>query len=125
MVQTIGSIQQLNEIMSKTPHTHVLLDVYANWCAPCMSIVPVVEKWAEIFTDILFLKIFINDEIIETHDIESIPAFLLFQTSDACKLEQYTGAQTDLIYKKLCEVSEVVIELSDEKEETDDDFTSL
>lgn len=66
-------------INSETP---VLVDFYADWCAPCKMMSPIVAQVAEEFGEkIKVIKIDVdkNASVSQTYGIRSIPTFILFK----------------------------------------------
>jgi thioredoxin 1 len=69
-----------------------LLDAYADWCAPCRMMSPVVESISEEYPDTLNIgKINIdsNPEVVGKLKIRSIPTFFIFK--DGNLEETFTG----------------------------------
>ena len=57
-----------------------IIDFYADWCGPCKTIAPILEEWAEEYSDKIYIyKIDIDREreLAAAFGIKSIP-FLLF-----------------------------------------------
>lgn len=59
----------------------VVVDFYADWCRPCMMMVPNVEKLAEERTDVKFCKINVDNarEISQKYGVMSIPTFVVIK----------------------------------------------
>ena len=60
----------------------VLLDFWANWCAPCKMLAPVIDRLAEQYAGrVKVAKIDIDEHsaLAERYDIQSIPTILLFK----------------------------------------------
>lgn len=60
----------------------VLVDFFADWCMPCMMMVPIVEELSEIFKDkIKFGKVNVEDSqnLAQRFEVRSIPHFVLFK----------------------------------------------
>ena len=58
-----------------------LVDFWADWCAPCHMMAPVVESLAEKYRErIVFAKLDVdeNPAIAQAYGIEAIPTFVLF-----------------------------------------------
>mmetsp|Transcript_9264 Transcript_9264/g.9095 ORF Transcript_9264/g.9095 Transcript_9264/m.9095 type:complete len:108 (-) Transcript_9264:47-370(-) len=53
----------------------------ANWCAPCRSIAPRIEKYAEIADAVTFIKIDIDhhEELADEWHVKTVPTFCLFK----------------------------------------------
>ncbi len=78
-------------LKSETP---VLVDFWAEWCAPCRAIAPIVKELAEEYGDkIKIVKINIDDspQTPGTFGIRSIPTVLAFK--DGQVVSQLTGAR--------------------------------
>jgi thioredoxin 1 len=77
-------------IQSDTP---VLVDFWAEWCAPCRMVAPVLEELAVEFAGkvkIAKLNVDANRETAAKYDIMSIPTVILFRDGLAAK--QVVGA---------------------------------
>ena len=74
---------------------HVLVDFYADWCMPCLTMSPIVEEVSEKLKDnVKFGKVDVGEskEIAEKFGVNSIPNFVLFK--DGEKKDQFTGSMT-------------------------------
>ena len=68
-------------ISSETP---TLVDFWAEWCAPCRSMLPVFTRMAKKFKKIRFARVNIdqNQEIATRLGIQSIPIFIMFKNGN-------------------------------------------
>ena len=60
----------------------VLVDFYADWCAPCRAVAPVVEALSsELGDSLAVVKVDVdqNRALAETYDIRGIPTLMLFK----------------------------------------------
>lgn len=60
----------------------VLIDFYADWCAPCRKMMPIVEQFAQEYLDALKVyKINIDSspELASKFEIMTIPTFIIFK----------------------------------------------
>lgn len=78
-----------------TENKKVVIDCFAEWCAPCKMIEPVLKEMLKKFGGkIIFGKLNIdeNREMVDKFNIKSIPTLLLF--SDGKLVDRIIGAQT-------------------------------
>ncbi len=77
------NMNKFNELISgKTP---VLVDFYADWCAPCRMMAPILEKVAgDLQGDVKIVKVNVdsNREAAVKYGIRSIPTLMLFQNGE-------------------------------------------
>lgn len=73
----------------------VVIDFYADWCMPCLMMVPVTEEIARKFKGkIKFGKVNIEDnqELAQKFNVSSIPTFILFK--DGKQADQFVGSRS-------------------------------
>jgi thioredoxin 1 len=73
-----GNYKEVTESAGKL----VLVDFWAQWCAPCRAVAPVLEKLAEEYSDRLIvgkLNVDENRDIAIQHGIQSIPTIMLYK----------------------------------------------
>ena len=81
--------------------TPVLVDFWADWCAPCKMIAPIVEELAtEYDGQVRFAKVDVdaNPEAATKYGVRSIPTLLLFKNGQA--VEQVVGAVPKAVLKQ-------------------------
>ncbi len=86
-------------LKSETP---VLVDFWAEWCAPCRAIAPIVKELAEQYGDKpKVVKINIDDspQTPGTYGIRSIPTILTFKDGEV--VSQLTGARPKADFEEL------------------------
>ena len=84
--------------------TPVLVDFWADWCAPCKVIAPIVEELAEEYDgQIKFGKVDVdsNPKVATTYGIRGIPALLIFKAGEP--VDQVVGAVPKSVLKKRLE----------------------
>lgn len=59
----------------------VLVDFYADWCAPCKKISPIIEELAKEKTDVKFVKINVdeNEKLATKYKIQYLPTLVVFE----------------------------------------------
>ena len=63
----------------------VLVDFYADWCAPCKMMAPILEQVKKLMgNDLRIIKIDVdrNPEIAQRYSIRSIPTMILFRKGE-------------------------------------------
>jgi thioredoxin len=71
----------------------VLVDFWAQWCAPCRALAPIVEAVAERYTgnaQVVKLDVDRNPSVVEKFRIEAIPTLIVFR--DGEEKERIIGA---------------------------------
>ncbi len=68
------------EVILASDTTPVLVDFWADWCAPCEAMNPILDKFAAEHPEIRVVKVDTERDqgISEHYDITSIPTMLLF-----------------------------------------------
>jgi thioredoxin 1 len=59
----------------------VVIDFFATWCGPCKAIAPLYEKLAGIFTDILCVKVDVDEsqELVDKFEVRAMPTFVFLK----------------------------------------------
>lgn len=82
-IKYANDMSSFNEIInSETP---VLVDFYADWCAPCRMVAPILEQVAaEMKGDVKVLKVNVdkNRAAASKYGIQSIPTLMLFKNGE-------------------------------------------
>jgi len=75
----------------------VVVDFYATWCGPCKMIAPKLEEMASQFTDVIFLKVDVddNEEVASQYDISCMPTFIFIKNCE--KVSEFSGANADKV----------------------------
>lgn len=70
----------------------VVVDFYATWCGPCKVIAPKIEEMAKEMTDVVFLKVDVDEceDVAQAHGISCMPTFLFMR--DSKKIDEFSGA---------------------------------
>lgn len=95
-MKEIKNVKEFNEIIKSDKP--VLIDFYADWCGPCQTLLPTVEKLATKYKDdFIIAKINVdkNPELSRQFKVRSIPA--LFFIKDGEVQEQIVGGQSEHI----------------------------
>ena len=60
----------------------VLVDFYADWCAPCRMMEPAVEEVAEEGTQVVKVDIDENQKAASAYGVRSVPTLVVFEDGD-------------------------------------------
>ena len=65
----------------------VLLDMYADWCGPCMMMAPEIEAYSEETDKVKVCKLNVDDatDLALTYGVMSIPTLILFDEGKEIK----------------------------------------
>ena len=91
----------------------VLVDFWAEWCAPCRMLTPAFEKLAETYgNDISFAKVNVDElpEVASQYGIRSIPTLLLLREGKV--VERLIGARP---YRDLARVLDQYVTATEER----------
>lgn len=89
----MSKLQPINETtFQETINTGLtLVDVFAEWCGPCMNLMPVLEGMAPEFPDVKFTKMNADDSMVKMTElgIRTIPTVMLFK--DGQEVHRFNG----------------------------------
>lgn len=60
-VQQVATQAELEQVISNSDDALVVIDFTATWCGPCQKISPVFELLSQELTDVVFLKIDVDE----------------------------------------------------------------
>ncbi|XP_011298684.1 thioredoxin-2 [Fopius arisanus] len=97
MVVIIKDTEDLKTRLAEAGDKLVIIDFFATWCGPCKVIAPQFEELSNEFTDIVFLKVDIdeNEEISTEYEITSMPTFVFIKSGKI--VHQFSGASIQKI----------------------------
>lgn len=83
----------------------VFIDFYTQWCGPCKKISPYIEELSEIFDNIKFIKIDVEEmpELSNFFKIEAMPTFILLKNKK--EERKIVGCDKEKLKKMLKEYS--------------------
>ena len=80
----------------------VVVDFYAKWCAPCLKMMPIVDKLAEEFkgkVTVLKVEADGNQAIMQAYGIDEIPSFIVFSKGEL--ITKTSGFREEAALKEL------------------------
>ena len=95
-VKSVATKAELDAILAEAgSKTLIVIDFSAVWCGPCKMIAPVYEELANEYTDVIFLKVDVdeNPEVTEMFQVMSMPTFLFLKNKES--VERWSGASVD------------------------------
>ena len=89
----------------------VLVDFWAEWCAPCKTIAPILEDLAEKYEgDIKVGKVDIdaNSHLANDHQIRAVPTLIFFHQGNVLRRVTGTASKKDLdaLFSQMIDVSQ-------------------
>merc|ERR1711976_254264 len=84
VVKVCETKEEFDGALDQAGDKAVLVDFYADWCGPCKMIAPKLEAMSNEFTNVVFLKVNVDDnsEVAEEHGISAMPTFFIFKNKN-------------------------------------------
>ena len=106
-VKHIETAAELDQIVSQTKDSLIVVDFSAEWCGPCRMIAPVFDELALATADAgaVFCKVDVDKtpELADRYEVQGMPTFVFIK--DGAVVERFAGASP----QKLREVVEALL----------------
>jgi thioredoxin len=79
----------------------ILVDYYAEWCGPCKTLIPRLEKISNDYPDVEFVKVDVdqNREFCMELGIRSVPVVMIWDGNTL--IDKSNGANVESYYKEI------------------------
>jgi thioredoxin len=97
-------IKSLSSIEEIPTDVKCIIDCHATWCGPCKRIEPFFKEMATTYTDMVFLKVDIDEavDITEKYNINSVPTFLFINNGEEiCRVNDASAEKIEKQIKVL------------------------
>lgn len=93
----IESYDDLLDIINNNEGKDVMVDFYAEWCKPCMKMLPSFLNVSDKHSHVIFVKINVDiaEDAVEKCKVSSIPNILYFSNKNNQSKHNKKGALTD------------------------------
>ena len=84
----IYTIEEFDRLIKIFPENVVIVDLWAEWCAPCLAFAPVFEKLQQEYsTEFIFVKVNVdqNIQVAQRYRITAIPTTLFLKNGNILK----------------------------------------
>ena len=96
--------QDFNDQLKKSGTSSVMVDFYADWCGPCKTLTPTLNKLAENFPDELkIIKVNVDEapKLANFYGVQGIPCVLYFKNGK--EIDRHVGLKSYNDYAKWLE----------------------
>ncbi len=98
-MKTIENYNDFEQLM--TQDKPILLDFYADWCGPCQTLLPTVDKLSKVYEgeiEIRKINVDQNKELAAQFGVRSIPALFFLKNSEI--VDKTNGLQTETVLRE-------------------------
>lgn len=94
----VNDYEELKAIINNNENKDVMVDFYAEWCRPCMKMLPTFKNVSEKYSNVIFVKINVDiaEDAAEKCKISSIPNILYYKNKILEPLHNKKGAMNEM-----------------------------
>ncbi|KAM8881990.1 thioredoxin b [Synchiropus picturatus] len=91
----IESKEHFESCLQEAGDKLVVVDFTATWCGPCKMIAPVFKELSHLHTNVVFLKVDVDDvpDVTEEYNISAMPTFVFIKNKQ--KVHHFSGANVE------------------------------
>ncbi|KAI1887911.1 hypothetical protein AGOR_G00195360 [Albula goreensis] len=95
MIIVIEDKEAFDKALTDAGDKLVVVDFTATWCGPCQSIAPFYKGLSDKFTDVVFLKVDVDDaqDVASFCDIKCMPTFHFYRNGK--KVDEFSGSNQE------------------------------
>ncbi|XP_012687188.1 thioredoxin-like [Clupea harengus] len=92
MITIIEDQDGFDKALADAGEKLVVVDFTATWCGPCQSIAPFFKSLSEQYTNVVFLKVDVDDaaDVASSCEIKCMPTFHFYKSGK--KVEEFSGS---------------------------------
>lgn len=102
MPQELKTLEEFTKLKSETKDKLIVVDFWASWCGPCINIAPWFKEQSEIYKDVIFAKVDVdnNSETSEQEGISCMPTFKVYYNDQLLNtIEGASKAELEKMFK--------------------------
>ncbi|XP_051144589.1 thioredoxin H2-like [Andrographis paniculata] len=86
---------------SKQTSKLIVINFTASWCGPCKYMYPALDEFAEVYKDVDFIKIDVDEfeDVAQEFQVQALPSFVLIKKGK--KVNHVVGAKKEELRKKI------------------------
>ncbi|XP_062239720.1 thioredoxin isoform X1 [Platichthys flesus] len=101
MVHEVTGLDDFQKQLKDAGDKLVMVDFTAVWCGPCKQISPYFHELAAEYTNVVFLKVDVDDaeDVSASCEIKCMPTFIVYRAGK--KLDDLSGANREKLLEML------------------------
>ncbi|KAG5260840.1 hypothetical protein AALO_G00297180 [Alosa alosa] len=101
MVRIVEDKDAFHRALREAGGKLVVVDFTATWCGPCQSIAPFFQSLSQKYTDVVFLKVDVDDtpDLAQECEIKCMPTFHFYKNGK--KVDEFSGSNREKLEEKV------------------------